>query len=181
MSTLDTFDDMMNELERGEIESNKLFFDGYFSLKRKMKRNISNNSILSSDKSCESLSPEPDECFSWELNCDELLNNSYTTSSLDASYKNFSLENYENSSDSLNHIHIENQVQSNLFDNSTNEEVSKRSKNKPLYHSMRHLSNRSSHQNSLKNNYQQNSTKMQTYSSQELFPNTKFETRINIS
>jgi hypothetical protein len=184
MSTLDTYDDMMNELERGEIEPNKSFRDEFFFLGRKMKRNTSNTSILSSEKSSESITPEPNECFNWELNGDEFLNNSY----LETSYKKFSLESYDNSSNSFNYNKFSNHEQSHAFDNSTNDEATKGGKNKPLYHSMRDINNRSSNQNNplgLNNSYHPSISNMQTHSTQNsnqnLTQNANYETRLNIS
>ena len=94
MNEGDCYDDLMNELERGEINFYKPEITTNF-FGRKMKRNISESSIVSSEKSIESITPEPDECFNWELNGDESVTNSLSSddSLLEANYRKYNLNN----------------------------------------------------------------------------------------
>jgi len=85
--------DVMDELERGESECIRFNKTSQNFFMRKLRRNISDTSVNSSEQSYSSLSPEPehDECFNWELN----MNNPSDDTKLEENYKSFTFTHLE--------------------------------------------------------------------------------------
>jgi hypothetical protein len=89
------YDDLIDELERGELETS-LNRKGIF-FPRRLTRTTSNTSSTSSDKSLLSISPEPGECFNWELNEQERFESISDDTKLEENYYNFIYQDNEHS------------------------------------------------------------------------------------
>lgn len=182
MNEGECYDDLMNELERGEINFYKPEITTNF-FGRKMKRNISESSIVSSEKSIESITPEPDECFNWELNGDESVTNSLNSddSLLEANYRKYNLNKSSE--------HLESYVPSNnkLFMNYESTlhsplQAHTQRKSRGLYHRMSQFNSNKKNEKSLENpNNLMSYHHINPYSNQS-YNTTKqtYETRLNI-
>ena len=177
----DNYDDLMNELERGEINFYKPEVTTNF-FGRKMKRNISESSIVSSEKSSESITPEPDECFNWELNEDELVKKSYNEdvtvndTLLESAYKSYNLNKSLESYTSSN-----NKTDSRLY---TPLQTTTQRKQRGLYHRMSQFNSEKKNNTPLENpdNLMGLSSRINPYSNQSYdTAEQNYETRLNIN
>jgi hypothetical protein len=171
------YDDLMNELERGEIDYYKPLYTEHSFLGRKMNRNTSDTSIISSEKSNESVTPEPNECFNWELNGVGYLEKSPSVddSLLSTAYKTYSLSDSIDSTRTM-HIHPPPRTQTHLPIQTSS--LSHR-KTKALYHRMSDYSQN----NNVKNKHSDNmNNKLELDKTLPHINNqTNYDTRLNIS
>ena len=123
--------DVMDELERGESECIRFNKTSENFFMRKLRRNRSDTSVNSSEKSYTSISPEPehDECFNWELN----MNNPSDDTKLEENYKNFIFSHLESNDtkeiNSYDYIYLDRNRRSI------------KPKKRALYHSMKSYNN----------------------------------------
>jgi len=88
------YDDLMDDLERGELETSLNIQRGIF-FPRRLTRTTSNTSANSSDKSSLSITPEPGECFTWELNEQERFESISDDTKLEENYYSFLYQDSE--------------------------------------------------------------------------------------
>lgn len=186
----DSYDDLMNDLERGEINFYKPEITTNF-FGRKIKRNISESSIVSSEKSSESITPEPNECFNWELNEDEIVKNSYNVdvnvddALLESAYRNYNVkESFGRGMPSNNKLFSN-------YESTLQTQTHAQRKQRALYHRMSQFNSDKKNETPLENsntlvgsssriNPYSNSNYNSTYNSYNS-SNHDYETRLNIN